>query len=348
MALQFNAPDWLIQDYLARKNQNLIAGSINQAANQYLRFDESNRRNRELANESVRRDQETAMKGREQFYKYGDQMGIPPEIRGSLGQPVQGPSNVVDIGDGNTAMVPPAMSPVIQSFNDWRTKFPQGSEGAKLDNVSDFIPKIDASGSVIGMTRVDRSRYGKTMAPTKPQPTKTEDDKAPAGYRWTKDKNLEPIPGGPADAKTNKENSKIDTVYELYETARDGLVSAMDKTTTGPILGRMPALTANQQTADATVAAMAPVLKQLFRVAGEGVFTDRDQALLLDMVTKRTEHPEARKEIVENMDNIIRAKLGKGPRSQPTQGGPQVGEVRKGYRFKGGNPADRNSWEPAQ
>jgi hypothetical protein len=27
---------------------------------------------------------------------------------------------------------------------------------------------------------------------------------------------------------------------------------------------------------------------------------------------------------------------------------PKVGEVRKGYRFKGGNPADRNSWEAVE
>lgn len=40
-----------------------------------------------------------------------------------------------------------------------------------------------------------------------------------------------------------------------------------------------------------------------------------------------------------------------GTAPAPTAGvpaGPKVGEVQKGYRFKGGNPADRNSWEPAQ
>jgi hypothetical protein len=31
-----------------------------------------------------------------------------------------------------------------------------------------------------------------------------------------------------------------------------------------------------------------------------------------------------------------------------TSGAPAVGEVRKGYRFKGGDPSDQNSWEKAQ
>jgi hypothetical protein len=37
------------------------------------------------------------------------------------------------------------------------------------------------------------------------------------------------------------------------------------------------------------------------------------------------------------------------PASTPSaQNAPKQGDVIKGYRFKGGNPADRNSWEPAQ
>jgi type II secretory pathway pseudopilin PulG len=37
-----------------------------------------------------------------------------------------------------------------------------------------------------------------------------------------------------------------------------------------------------------------------------------------------------------------------GPGSAAPTGAPQIGEVRKGYRFKGGNPADRNNWEPVK
>lgn len=100
------------------------------------------------------------------------------------------------------------------------------------------------------------------------------------------------------------------TAYAMYEQARNGMMAGLERSETGPIVGRMPAFTAAQQTAQGGVAAMAPVLKQLFRVAGEGVFTDRDQALLLEMVPDRTDRPEARRQKIENIDRIVQAKLG--------------------------------------
>lgn len=142
--------------------------------------------------------------------------------------------------------------------------------------------------------------------------------KAPPGYRFTASGNMEAIPGGPADEKKAAKNNSIDSAFALYETARDGLISGLSGSTTGPFAGRIPAVTAKQQIAEGGVAAMAPVLKQLFRVSGEGVFTDRDQELLLNMVPTRKDHPEARKTKIENIDRIVRAKLGataarKGP-----------------------------------
>lgn len=105
----------------------------------------------------------------------------------------------------------------------------------------------------------------------------------------------------------------------VWRVARQGLMSALSGTTTGPIAGRMPALTAGQQTADGAVAAVAPVLKQLFRSAGEGVFTDRDQQLLLDMVPTREDLPEARENKMQMIDAIIEAKLSAGAAGAQSQ-----------------------------
>ena len=69
----------------------------------------------------------------------------------------------------------------------------------------------------------------------------------------------------------------------VYESAVSGLTSALAGTVTGPVVGYLPALTSDAQLADAAVAMMAPVLKQIFRAAGEGSFSDGDQKLLIDM-----------------------------------------------------------------
>ena len=95
----------------------------------------------------------------------------------------------------------------------------------------------------------------------------------------------------------------------LYDTAMGGLVDALSDTATGPFVGFTPALTANAQIAEGAVAAMAPILKQLFRSAGEGVFTDKDQELLLKMIPTRSTLPEARASQLQNIDAIVRAKL---------------------------------------
>lgn len=110
-------------------------------------------------------------------------------------------------------------------------------------------------------------------------------------------------------AKASEAQSDRDATLQLYETAMAGLRSGLDGTVTGPVAGRFPAVTTGQQVAEGGVAAMAPILKQLFRAAGEGTFTDKDQELLLRMVPTRTDTPEAREAKMQNIDNIVRAKL---------------------------------------
>lgn len=104
-----------------------------------------------------------------------------------------------------------------------------------------------------------------------------------------------------------KENQKT---YNAYKVGMLNLEKALEKTTTGPVAGRAPALTTEQQTAEGAIASMAPVLKQLFRSAGEGAFTDYDQKLLLDMMPTRADTPQARKQKIQNINEIVEAKLG--------------------------------------
>ncbi len=51
---------------------------------------------------------------------------------------------------------------------------------------------------------------------------------------------------------------------------------------------------------------------------------------------------------VRGLANNLRATMPGGPTQQPTNGPIAPGAIEDGYRFKGGNPADKNSWERVQ
>ena len=97
--------------------------------------------------------------------------------------------------------------------------------------------------------------------------------------------------------------------FEVFDIGMKNVQDAMDSTTTNPLVGALPAMTPEAQIAEGATATMAPVLKSMFRTAGEGTFTDKDQELLLDMVPTRTDHPEARKAKIKMIYDIVRAKL---------------------------------------
>lgn len=122
-----------------------------------------------------------------------------------------------------------------------------------------------------------------------------------------------------------KEGRSNEIAMNVYETATKGLVDALGGTIAGPFAGWIPALTENQQIADGAVAAMAPVLKQLFRAAGEGTFTKDDQEILMAMLPTRKDRPGARVSKLANVDSIIRAKL-----SIPQDSGTTTGAATPG------------------
>lgn len=128
--------------------------------------------------------------------------------------------------------------------------------------------------------------------------------------------------------ETGKAKSNA-TALRVYETGITNLKTALGDTTTGPMIGWMPAFTSNQQKAEGAVAAMAPILKEIFRSAGEGTFTEGDQRLLMDMIPGRGTLPEAADAQLQAIDQIVRAKLGGGAQpQQPAQQGQPTGGVK--------------------
>lgn len=107
----------------------------------------------------------------------------------------------------------------------------------------------------------------------------------------------------------------------------------------------LPDMTPARRVASGSRSNMAPVLKDVFRQAGEGTFTKDDQEVLLRMLPGISDSPGARKAKFENLDAIVRSKLG----VNNPQGGappvPQPGMVQDGYVYKGGDPSSPQSWQ---
>jgi len=144
---------------------------------------------------------------------------------------------------------------------------------------------------------------------------------------------LEPLVAGAVVAAKNQANAAASelvtqksniSAWEVYNGAMSNLAAAMSGTATGPMVGFIPAITANSQIAEGAIAVMAPVLKQMFRTAGEGIFTDKDQELLMKMVPTRKDLPEARTAKITAIDRIVRAKLDIG--EEGALGGGRVTE----------------------
>lgn len=89
--------------------------------------------------------------------------------------------------------------------------------------------------------------------------------------------------------------------------------------------------------------------------AGQELMAANDRQTLLRAFDRLSEINARAVQLQQQKQNLINSNygrtstLGEPPAARgpglPVQGGPAPGTVRNGYRFRGGNPADRNAWE---
>lgn len=117
-------------------------------------------------------------------------------------------------------------------------------------------------------------------------------------------------PGSKAGAETAGKEAERATNLAVWDFALNNLEESLLGTSTGFFAGLLPGITASQQKADQAIARMGPVLKQIFRQAGEGAFTDKDQEQLERMIPDRGTAPELIADAIRNINNLVRLKLG--------------------------------------
>ena len=127
---------------------------------------------------------------------------------------------------------------------------------------------------------------------------------------------------GTTEEERTQEQVMKNRTWNMWSTQMNTLEKDLLGTETGFFAGLLPAITDNQQLADAAVAGMAPILKNIFRESGEGVFTDQDQALLLAMIPDRGSNAEVIARQIQNINMIVAQKLNQ---PLPAQGGGTTG-----------------------
>jgi hypothetical protein len=119
--------------------------------------------------------------------------------------------------------------------------------------------------------------------------------------------------GAKDKAELDKEREAKSAAYNTWTVASSQYLDAHKGAGYGPGVGGGYGMRKGAR------ANLAPVLKGIFRSAGEGTFTDKDQALLLDMAPGDFDTDEQAATKLKNIDNIVRAKMGmSGPEKYGT------------------------------
>jgi hypothetical protein len=115
---------------------------------------------------------------------------------------------------------------------------------------------------------------------------------------------------GSAEAKLIEQAQTNRILKAQLDFGFDNLGAALGATgQTGKIFGNLPAVTSGAQLADNAKAILLPIMKSVWRGAGEGVFTDKDQETLEAMFPSRDMNADAAKQALLVVRQLTELKL---------------------------------------
>ncbi len=399
MALQFQPPpDWLMQEYQKRQNENPVVDTLNAGAS--IAKDYQARKQQQQA--AMLAQEKVDMAKRAQFYNYGDIASLPRQDQQGILNPAVGPSMPVPVeqqrmnqlggaeGPTTPEQISPQKSPIIQHYQSFLAQNPQGIKGQSVtedpiyeadpdtgelvqtgtskrmskgktiiskgkgsfDQKKTFQEKqdvYDGTGKPIGYQTFDtrtgekqfhsydasgmpaNSTFGPKVKPEIPSGA-VEKTAAQVGFldllKNVRD-NYDPKFVGPLDARFRDVKQKVDmpsiglgATKEAADFVRPlaDLRSAIVNERTGAAVGE-------RQEWD-----------RLLELIPDDKKSDPDFKAKMDSIETRY------KQIIQNRASAFGSAGYRNQGSAPAPSGPSVGTVKNGYKFKGGNPADKASW----
>jgi hypothetical protein len=193
---------------------------------------------------------------------------------------------------------------------------------------------------------------GQNMADARSRETLAQGGKPPAGYRWKADGSMEAIPGGPADTKQGGVGAKVQDANEAIALLNqaDPLLKGSTGSYSGAAIDKVAQLfgastpgSINAQQLKAIEGALVAKMPKM-----SGPQSDKDVMLYRQMaalIGDETVPYERKAAAVQSVREIQERYAGMASGSSKPTAGPKVGAMVDGYRFKGGNPADKANWE---
>ncbi len=156
-------------------------------------------------------------------------------------------------------------------------------------------------------------------------------------------------------AKVLSSLPKVPEINALIDKSMSGRIEEMAK---GKIMGEMAGVSTEALTASKQLEVIAAQMKQITKaLVGAGAVSDFEQKQMAEAagnIADASTPAATRKAQLNTFNEIIRKSL-QQPAEAATEaapeeqaaipGKPKIGEIKSGYMYKGGNPADPKSWE---